>query len=122
VRPGSEPTYQVYPATALEGPVYRVVGKCPPTADDFVSYLVAGRGFSDGMFFRATGVSMFTKKKAAAKLAKSGYLGYCVAELNVDNETIFVALTNSQTGHIDVWARPRVLLNCGVNCVDTREA
>lgn len=80
---------------------------------------MAQRTFHNKLFFRATGVSVFAKKGEADKLARGGRLGTCVAELDLDDPHIFVMLTNARTGHLDVWAPPRVLLSCVVNCADT---
>ncbi len=118
LRANAEPAYVVYPATALDGPVYRVVANCPPTRDDFQSYLVAGKPFPPRLFFRATGVSMFTKRAEALKLARGGRLGTCIAELRLDDDRLFFALTNERTGHIDVWGFARLLVNCVVSCAD----
>jgi hypothetical protein len=118
IRSDARVAYTVYPGTALDGPVWRVTEQCPPVAGDFISYGLAGRGFSDRMFFRATGVSMFVTRREAVKLARWGRFGNCVAELDIADERIYFALTNERTGHIDVWARPRVLLNSVVNCDD----
>jgi hypothetical protein len=118
VRGGAQPKYVIYSGTDLEGPAYRVVSQCPPTPDDFISYLLAGRNFPDNIFFRATGVSMFTKWEEAEKHARSGYLGTCVAELDLADRRIYVALTNARTGHIVVWGPTRLLVERVVNCVD----
>jgi hypothetical protein len=119
LREGAEPKFLIYHGADLEGPAYRVVGKCPPTPDDFVSYVVAGgRSFSPRMFFQATSVSMFVTRGEAAKLARGGTLGTCVAELDLADDRVFVALTNERTGHLSVWAPPRVLVMLVVNCAE----
>ncbi len=61
---------------------------------------------------------MFTKNEEAANLARGGSLGSSVAELELRHNDIYIAMTNERTGHIDVWAPPRRLLNCVVGCVD----
>jgi len=104
-------------------PVYRVVGRCPPTADDFLSYLLAGRMYPPSLFLRAFGLSMCTKEKEARKLAKGGEMGSCIATLDLSQAApALFALTSKRTGHITVWTAPtRDLLNHVLDCVDTRE-
>jgi hypothetical protein len=70
VKANAKVAYAIYLATDLEGPAYRVVRKCPLTAEDFTSYAAAGRAFHSKMFFRVTGVSMFVKCSQAEKLAR----------------------------------------------------
>lgn len=118
MRDGATPLYEVFRGTDWDGPAFRVVGKCPPSPDDFISYAMAGRGFSGAMFFRATGVSMFRDRDQAVRLARGGKLGTCVAELNLNDERVFFALTSENTGHLDVWAPPRVLVKLVVNCAE----
>jgi hypothetical protein len=79
---------------------------------------MAGRGFGGHMFFRATGVSMFRDREQAVRLARGGKLGTCVAELDLADDRVYVALTNEETGHLDVWATPRVLVKLVVNCAE----
>jgi hypothetical protein len=120
VKAGARPAYSVYSGVDLAAPAYRVCESCPPTSDDFLSYLLAGRtNFSDRLFFRATGVSMFVKQKEAMKLARGGSMGTCVATLDLSDDRLYFALTNEKTGHIDVWGRSRLLLSHVVDCVDT---
>jgi hypothetical protein len=118
VRPDAEVAYAIYRGTALEGPAYRVVRKCPPTAEDFTSYASAGRTFHTKMFFRVTGVSMFMKRAQAEKLARGSTVGSFVATLDLNDEHVYVTLTNQRTGHLVVWATPRLLVECVLECVD----
>jgi hypothetical protein len=64
---------------------------------------------------------MWTKKKEAVKLARGGTLGTSIAELRLDHPDVYFALTNERTGHVIVWAFPRLLLDCVISCTDTGE-
>lgn len=119
LREGATPKYSIYVASDLVVPVYRVVSKAEPDADDFLPYLLGNRPFPAKLFFRATGVSMFAKRREAVKLARGGKIGTFVAELRLEDDVIHFAVTNERTGHLDVWAPTRVLLNSVVSCVDT---
>ena len=70
MREDAQPAYLIYHGLALEGPAFRVVGKCPPTAEDFIPYAMAGRNFPARRFFVPTGVSMFSTREQAARLAR----------------------------------------------------
>jgi hypothetical protein len=118
LRDGAEPAHVVYNATDLTVPVYRVVVSETPTADDFVPYIAGNRSFPPRMFFQATGVSMFTKKKEAEKLARGGKLGSFVAELHLDDDRIFLSLPSEHTSHLTVWSPSRLLLKCLVSCAE----
>lgn len=118
MREGAEPAYLIYRGTDLDSDVYRVVSKEPPTEDDFIPYAASGRSFKAKLFFRATGVSMFTKRDEAVKLARGGTLGRYVARVNVRHPDLYFALTNERTGHVTVWGPPRALLECVVDSVD----
>jgi hypothetical protein len=116
VKPNAKPAYEIFRGSDLGGPAFRVVSKCPPSADDFVPYASAGRQFHNKLWFRATGVSMFTTKREAVKVARGGVMGSFVATLDLDDANIYFALTNRRTGHVDVWAPSRLLADLVVNC------
>lgn len=98
-RNGAQPRYEVYSATDLSEPIYRVAMTCPPTEDDFKSYLQGGKSFPPKLYFRALAVSMWRTEKEAKKLARNGDFGTCVARVELNNEDrVFVALTNERTG------------------------
>jgi hypothetical protein len=118
IKEGTRPAYLIYRGVDLDAYAYRVVSRCPPTPDDFVSYVAARRNFPFGMFFRATAVSMFVNLEEAKKLARGGRLGRAIAELDLGDNRIHVALTNARTGHISVWAPSRVLVERVVNCAE----
>ncbi|HEX6699813.1 MAG TPA: hypothetical protein VF101_03705 [Gaiellaceae bacterium] len=118
MREGAAPAYMVYSGLDIEGHAYRIVSKCPPSADDFLSYVMAGRNYPAKMFFRATSVSMFMKLDEAKKIARGGKFGDSIAEVDLADARIFLALTNEQTGHLSVWGRPRFLLERVVNCAE----
>ena len=112
---GSQPAYEVFVGTDLEAPVYRVVRLCPPSEEDFWSYAALGQAFSAKAFFRATSVSMYLDEGRARRLIPR--LGNAVAMLDLADKRVFWALTNERTGHLSVWAEPRVLLGLVLNCV-----
>lgn len=116
---GAEPRYLVYSGEALATTLFRVTSTCPPTAGDFISYAQTGRSFPSDQFFRAVGVSFWKTAAKTRKMAMSGHIGRCYAEVDLRrDEWIYFAVTNEQTGHVTVWAPPRVLLNSVVNCVE----
>jgi hypothetical protein len=119
VRPDAEPAFRIFHGTALEGPAFRVVRKCPPTADDFLSYLLAGRGFPAERFFQATGVSMWTELEQAEKLARGGSVGTCVAAVDLNADFIYIA-ASKKTGHLTVWAPSRALVNRVIQCAEVK--
>lgn len=120
---GAQPSYQVFSGAALTQTLFRVTSSCPPTSADFISYAQADRSFPNDQFFRALGVSFWTTAAKARKMARSGQLGHCYAEVDLRaDEWIYCALTNERTGHVSVWAPPRVLLKSVVNCVEEEEA
>lgn len=111
-----EPLYAVFPGTALDGPVFRVVGENPPTEVDFLSYEYAGRAYPAREFFRATGVSMHLTRKAAERAKRQWGLGDYIAELDVTGQEWILWAKTGGPDHISVWAPPPVLLHCVVNC------
>jgi len=55
----------VFDGSALEGLLYRIVLRCPPTLDDFCSYEAVGRPYDRRDYFRCLGVSMYTSRRRA---------------------------------------------------------
>lgn len=116
---GAQPKFLVYSGDALTTPLYRVTSACPPTSSDFISYAQADRSFPNDQFFRAVGVSLWISEAKAKKMARSGHLGRCYAEVDLrGDEWIYFSITNQAAGHVTVWAPPRVLLKSVVNCVE----
>lgn len=114
--PAAEPRFVVYDGTALDNPIYRVVGGCPPTEEDFLSYGFAGRTYPAKNLFRATGVSMFLTRKAATTARRRWHLGQAVAELDVQGDDLLMWARTGGKDHITVWAPPGVLLGYVGSC------
>ncbi len=118
---GTEPRYQIYRGTDLGTTLFRVMETCPPGQSDFISYVLAGRSFPSEIFFRALGISMWTTEAKARKMARSGQIGHCYAEVDLrGRREVHLAITNRRTGHVTVWAPSRLLLDCVVRCADIR--
>ncbi len=105
------PLYLVYAGDALEGLVYRIVERCPPTTDDFLSYEALGKHYDRRDFFKGTGLSMHTSGAAASRIARV----YRVARLDIRQPEIVWASTGGRD-HITVWAPAETLLGCVVQC------
>jgi len=119
---GAKPAYSIYRGTDLETTLFRVTETCPPGQSDFLSYVLAGRAFPPEGFFRALGVSLWLTEAKARKMARSGQLGRCYAEVDLRGRAeAYLSITNHKTGHVTVWAPPRLLLECVVRCVDTEQ-
>ena len=105
-----EPKFVVYEGTALGHIAFRIVGRNPPTEDDFRSYAAMGRNVPERDFFRATGVSMY-RSLAAAERANARYKlgGTHYAEVDIGDSTILFAETGGSE-HITVWAPPSLFL------------
>lgn len=112
MREPGEPIYRIFRGSDI-GAAYRVVERCPPKAEDFNSYAAAGGGFPFRMFFRATGVSMYMTREAAARWAHNGQ---AAAELDLTDEGIYVAVVSPPSEHLVVWGPPATLLGCLLSC------
>lgn len=64
------PLFLVYRAGALDGLVWRIVERCPPTDKDFLSYEALGRRYDQRDFFKGVGVSMHTSRAASWRIAR----------------------------------------------------
>jgi hypothetical protein len=67
---GPAPLYLVYDGSALDGLLYRIVRRCPPTVEDFRSYEALGIPYDRRDFFRGTGVSMHVSRKRSEAVAR----------------------------------------------------
>ena len=63
------PLYLVFDGSALDGLLYRIVRRCPPTLDDFRSYEALGKTYNRRDFFKGIGVSTHTSHRRAVSIA-----------------------------------------------------
>jgi hypothetical protein len=113
--PAPEPRYVIYDGEALDDLVYRVVDECPPSPNDFRSYVELGRTVQAYHFFRATGVSVHRTKEAARRAGQRYGLGARIAEVDIRDRRIFWAETGNE-GHLTVWAPAAILAELVVSC------
>lgn len=109
------PLFLVFDGAALEGLLYRIVERCPPTLDDFRSYEALGRPYDRRDFFKGVGVSVHTSHRRAIATARRYGLGRGVSALDLRVDPIAWARTGAQ-GHVTVWAPPELLLRSVVQC------
>ena len=109
------PAYLVYPAAALDRPVYRAVERCPPTIKDFLSYEVLGRRHDPREFFVGIGVSMHTTRNQSAAIARRLRDFGAIARLDLRDAPVVWARTGGPN-HITVWAPAAVLVERVVQC------
>ena len=57
------PLSLVYGGTSLDGLLYRATADCPPTLDDFRSHESLGLPYPQGLFIRATGISVYRTRR-----------------------------------------------------------
>ena len=107
--------YTVYAGDALADVVFRIVGRCPPTTNDFLSYEALGKRYDRRDFFKGTGVSMHVSRAASWRVARVYGVGRAVATLDIRRPGIVCAATGGR-GHITVWATAETLLECVVQC------
>jgi hypothetical protein len=115
VRREPAPLFLVFDGAALEGLLYRIVERCPPTLDDFRSYEALGRPYNRRDFFKGTGVSMHTTAARSRKVARRYSRGGGVATVELRGAPIAWARTGGQ-GHVTVWAPAERLLEAVVQC------
>ena len=109
------PLFLVFDGAALEGLLYRIVERCPPTLNDFCSYEVLGRSYDRRDFFKGIGVSMHASHRRAISIARRFGHGRGVATLELRAVPIVWARTGA-SGHVTVWAPPELLLGAVVQC------
>jgi hypothetical protein len=111
------PLYLVYQGRDLGEPLYRIVKRCPPTLQDFLSYEALGSRYNRRDFLRGTGISTYLSVKRAEEIAGRFRHGDAIATLDVDCDGVTWAETGAR-GHVTVWATPDLLLARVVQCVD----
>ena len=105
----------MFDGSALEGLLYRIVLRCPPTLDDFCSYEAVGRPYDRRDYFRGLGVSMYTSRRRAIVVARRFDLGRGVASLELRAAAIAWTRTGGPA-HVTVWAPPELLFRAVVQC------
>lgn len=109
------PLFLVYGAAALDGPLYRIVARCPPTIDDFLSYEALDLHYNRSDYFKGVGISMHTTRKQSVAIARRYRRGDAVAILELQDAPVVWAQTGG-AGHVTVWAPAEVLLDHVVQC------
>jgi hypothetical protein len=109
------PLYLVYPADALDHALYRIVERCPPTTNDFLSYEALGKKYNQREFFKGIGVSMHTTRKQSAAIARRFRDVAAVAKLDLRDAPVVWASTGG-SGHITVWAPAAILVDRVIQC------
>jgi len=109
------PLYLIYGGDALEDVVYRIIERCPPVVNDFLSYEALGKRYDRRDFFKGTGVSMHTSSAASWRIARVFGVGQAVATLDIRRPEIVWASTGG-SDHITVWGPGETLLRCVVQC------
>jgi hypothetical protein len=108
------PLFLVYDGGALDGLAYRIVERCPPRLEDFLSYDRLGRSYPPRKQFQATGLSMYTTFAGAESAAKRFRIGSAVAALELTRPVMWAP--SSQGDHITVWAPASTMLSLVLQC------
>ncbi len=111
------PLYLVYEGRDLGAPLYRIVKRCPPTLQDFLSYEGLGRQYDRRDFLRGAGVSTYLSRDRARAIARRLGHGAAIATLDVACDGTALAET-SREGHVTVRAAPDLLLARVVQSAD----
>ena len=109
------PLYLVYGGDALDAFLYRIVGRCPPVVEDFLSYEALGKRYDRRDFFKGTGVSMHTTRERSIAVARRFRTGGVIATLVLRGAHLAWATTGPRD-HITVWAPAEQLLERVVQC------
>lgn len=109
------PLFLVYSASDLEGVVYRAVRGCPPTLDDFRSYVELAVPHTSRQRFRATGISVFRDRRALRKQMERFRLGPAIATLDLQR-TDAVWTGGGGRGHLTIWLPADDLLEQVIQC------
>jgi len=101
------PLYLVFDGSALDGLLYRIVRRCPPTLDDFRSYEALGKTYNRRDFFKGIGVSTHTSHRRAVSIARRFGHGRAVATVDLRAAPIVWARTGAQgQTRSGVWLKP----------------
>lgn len=103
----------VYDAPRLSSTVWRATETNPPSERDFYSYAALGRTLPTADYLRLTAVSMYLTLEGLEQARQDYGLPPESVELDLrGDKRIRYAVTNEQTGHIEVWAPPDALMAC----------
>ena len=111
------PLYLVFDGRDLDGPLYRIVKRCPPALDDFRSYESLGKPYNRRRFFRGIGVSMFKTAASARAIGRRYGHGNALAIVDLACDGVVWSPTRGPD-HVTVWAPPELLLSRVLQCVD----
>ena len=98
----------------FDGCAYRVLERCPPKLEDFLSYERLGRSYAPRKQFQATGISMYTSFEGAESAAKRFRIGRAIAALELTRDVMWTP--SSRHDHITVWAPASTLLTHVLQC------
>jgi hypothetical protein len=99
----------------LEGAVFRAVESSPPTVEDFRSYADMDRVTPTMDYLRASTVSMFLTRDGLEMVREDYGLPTHTAEVDLrKDKQIRWAITDEETGHIEVIGPSDVLHKCVV--------
>lgn len=88
----------------------------PARAEHFASYVELGRTLPGALYLRLSSVSMYLSREHLHRARTEHGLPPEDVELDLRRDrNITYAITNTKTGHIEVWAPPDVLLPCLVD-------
>jgi hypothetical protein len=110
------PLYLVFDGSALDRLLYRIVKRCPPVLDDFESYEARRTEYDRRDFFLGVGVSMYTARARAERVAQRFRRGRAIAVLDLRGAAIAWARTGRSRRHVTVWAPPDLLLGSVLQC------
>jgi hypothetical protein len=100
----------------LDGTVFRAVGSSPPRIEDFRSYADLGLTIPTMDYLRASTVSMYLTVAGLEEAREHYDLPSHTAEVDLrQDKLIRWALTDAETGHIEVQAPAHVLRACVVS-------
>jgi hypothetical protein len=100
----------------LEAPVYRAVEFSPPEVQDFRSYADKGLATPTMDYLRASTVSMYLTREGLDSEREAYSLPPYTATVDLRHDRqIRWAVTDEESGHIEVLGPPEVLHSCVVD-------
>lgn len=93
------PLFLVYDGAALDRLLYRIVRRCPPVLEDFLSYEALGLPYDRRAYFKGIGISVYPRADRAAEVAARFHLGAGTATLDLRGLHIVWARTGRK-GHL----------------------
>jgi hypothetical protein len=108
------PLFLICGGDDLDGLAYRIVERCPPRLEDFLTYQQLGRSFAPRKQFQASGLSLYTTFAGAASAARRFGIGSAVASLELIRPVMWTPSTHGD--HITAWAPASTLLRLVLQC------